>query len=84
VNGSTVIKNGLPACSEVTGQSAIAGTTPPGYYAQALIITAVRHALIIFADLLRAISMIGFIVVLCLVFQGAHANAAADTERRRP
>jgi len=55
----------------------------PGYYPQTLDITAVRHVLIIFADLLGAISMVGFVVIVCILFQGAHANAAAETERRR-
>src|SRR6266571_5224699 len=51
-----------------------------GYDAQALTITAVRHLLILFADLLAAISMVGLFVILCLIFQGARAVAAVETE----
>jgi hypothetical protein len=64
VNGSTVIKNELPARTEVTAQSAIAGTILPGYDAQALTITAVRHVFIVIADLRVAISMLGLIAIL--------------------
>jgi len=55
----------------------------PGYYPQTLDITAVRHALIVFADVLGAISMVGFVVIVGILFLGAHASAAAETGRRR-
>jgi len=34
-------------------------------------------------DVLGAISMVGFVVIVCHLFQGAHASAAAETGRRR-
>jgi hypothetical protein len=47
-------------------------------------ITDVRHVFIIIADLLATISMVGLLIVLSILFQGARASAAAETERRRP
>jgi hypothetical protein len=55
-----------------------------GYDAQALTITAVRHAFIVIADLLAATSIAGLIATLIILFHGTHAGATADTERRRP
>ena len=57
-----------------------------GYDAHALTTAPIHHVLIVFADSLAAaaISITGFFVVLYFLFQGAHAGAAAQTERRRP
>jgi len=56
----------------------------PGYDAQTLDITAVRHVFIVIADLFATISMVGLVVVLCTLFQSARAGAAAETGRRLP
>ena len=69
---------------DVSPQVTLAGIRLLGYDAQALTITAVRHLLILLADLLAAISVVGLFAILCLMFQGARAVAAAETGRRRP
>jgi len=66
--------------SGLTPASNLAELRLLGYDAQALTITAVRHLFILFADLLAAISMLGLFVILCLIFQGARAVAAVETE----
>ena len=71
-------------CSEVTAQK---GHCTNG--AGGILCAGFEHhrrppCFIIIADLLATISMVGLLIVLSILFQGARASAAAETERRRP
>jgi len=56
---------------------------PVEYDSRALTTGAVHNALVILADMLAAVSLIGLVAIVYSLFIGARALAVAETDRRK-